>query len=451
MSAAWAREVPALALHRARAQAPLLAAVTATALVALTVLAACGLLLTAGRRDALDAALAAAGTSGTQVVARVVPPVGADAGDADDLAPAAAAVVADALAPLPATASTWTESPLLALPEDGSDDAGYAYLTDAADLADAARLVAGSWPGGAGAAGTATGGTAPVDVAVPAATAAALDLAPGDTVDLAPSPDAPAAAPRTEVRVVGVFEPLGRGDTGTPVWQRDLLGGAGVDPEHPRPGTSGRKLSPAYGPLVVAPGALPAAGTGVGVVTVTLRPGTAGVAVAELEQAGRAVARLRPALADALGDRADRAVVRTAFPATVRAVATQHAVAGAAALTAGLVVVALATAALLLAGRLLAARRAPERALLLDRGARRGQLLGLALGEAAAVVAVAAALAVPLGLAAYRALAAVPLVARSGVGAPDGVPGSLVATVGAGAAGLLLALVAPAARPPGGR
>lgn len=451
MSAAWAREVPALALHRARAQAPLLAAVTATALVALTVLAACGLLLTAGRRDALDAALAAAGTSGTQVVARVVPPVGADAGDADDLAPAAAAVVADALAPLPATASTWTESPLLALPEDGSDDAGYAYLTDAADLADAARLVAGSWPGGAGAAGTATGGTAPVDVAVPAATAAALDLAPGDTVDLAPSPDAPAAAPRTEVRVVGVFEPLGRGDAGTPVWQRDLLGGAGVDPEHPRPGTSGRKLSPAYGPLVVAPGALPAAGTGVGVVTVTLRPGTAGVAVAELEQAGRAVARLRPALADALGDRADRAVVRTAFPATVRAVATQHAVAGAAALTAGLVVVALAAAALLLAGRLLAARRAPERALLLDRGAGRGQLLGLALGEAAAVVAVAAALAVPIGLAAYRALAAVPLVARSGVGAPDGVPGPLVATVGAGAAGLLLALVAPAARPPGGR
>uniref|UniRef100_UPI003FA47CE9 hypothetical protein n=1 Tax=Cellulomonas hominis TaxID=156981 RepID=UPI003FA47CE9 len=181
----------------------------------------------------------------------------------------------------------------------------------------------------------------------PAATAAALGLAPGDTLDLAPSPDAPAAAARTTVRVVGVFQPLHRGDPGTPVWRRDLLGGAGVDPDHPRPGTSGRKSSPAYGPLVVAPGALPAAGTGVGAVTVTLVPEPAGASVAALEQAARGAARLRPALVDALGSRADRAVVRTSLPATVGATATQHAVAGATVLTAGLVGVALAAAALL--------------------------------------------------------------------------------------------------------
>lgn len=450
MSAAWAREVPALALHRARAQASLLAAVAATALVALTVLAACGLLLTEGRRDALDTALAASGAGGTQVVARVVPPVGAVVADADALVPDVGAVVAGALAPMPATDSTWTESPLLALAADGSADAGYAYLTDAADLGDVARLVDGAWPD-PDAAGTAVGEAGAVDVAVPAATAAALGLVPGDTLDLTPSPDAPAARERTTVRVVGVFQPLHRGDPGTPVWARDLLGGAGADPDHPRPGTSGRRLSPAYGPLVVAPGTLPAAGTGVGAVTVTVRPETAGAPVAGLRAAADAVARLRPALADALGGRADRVVVRTSFPATVRAVATQHAVAGAAALTAGLVSVALAGAALLLAGRLLAARRAPERALLLDRGAGRGQLLGFAGAEAAAVVAVAALLAVPLGLAGYRALTAVPLVARSGIEAPAGVPASLVGTVAAGAVALLIALVAPAARPPGGR
>ena len=452
MSAAWAREVPVLALHRARAQWPLLAAVTATALVALTVLAACGLLLTAGRRDALDAALSAAGASGTQVVARVVPPAGAVAADRDALVPDLTAVVADALAPLPATASVWTESPLLALPGDGSTDPGYAYLADAADLADVARLVAGAWPAaGGGADGDATGPPGVVDVAVPAATAAALGLAPGDALDLAPSPDAPAAAARTTVRVVGVFQPLHRGDPGTPVWQRDLLGGAGLDPDHPRPGTSGRKSSPAYGPLVVAPGALPAAGTGVGAVTAALVPDGAGVPVAALQGAARDVARLRPALVDTLGERADRAVVRTSFPATVRATATQHGVAGAAVLTSGLVAIALAAAALLLAGRLLAARRAPERALLLDRGAGRGQLLGLATAEAAAVVVAAGALAVPLGLAAYRALTAVPLVAGAGITAPSGVPAALVVTVAAGAAALLVALVAPAARRPGGR
>lgn len=447
MSAAWAREVPALALHRARAQAPLLVAVTATALVALTVLAACGLLLTAGRRDALDAALAEAGTSGTQVVARVVPPVGAVAADADALVPDVTAVGTDALDPLPVTVSTWTESPLLELPDDGSEDPGYAYLTDAADLADDARLVEGAWPGADGVAA----GAGPVDVAVPAGTAAALGLAPGDTLDLAPSPDAPAAAERTTVRVVGVFQPLHRGDPGTPVWQRDLLGGAGVDPDHARPGTSGRKLSPAYGPLVVAPGALPAAGTGVGVVAVALRPDAGGASVAALRGAAQGVVRLRPELLDALGERADRAIVRTSFPATARATATQHGVAGAAVLTAGLVGVALAAAALLLAGRLLAARRGPERALLLDRGASRRQLLGLAVAEAVAVVAVAGALAVPLGLAAYRALTAVPLVAGAGIAPPDGVPGSLVATVAGACAALVLALVAPAARRPGRR
>lgn len=463
MSAAWAREAPVLALHRARAQAPLLAAVTATALVALTVLATCGLLLTSGRRDALDAALAAAGVGGTQVVARVVPPAGAGAADADALVPDVAAVAAAALAPLPVDAVTWTESPLLALPADragagsasgspdGAGGAGYAYLADAEDLAGVARLVAGSWPEDR-AGGDGDGGVpGAVDVAVPAATAAALGLAPGDTLALAPSPDAPAAPARAVVRVVGLFQPLHRGDPGTPVWRRDLLGGAGVDPDHPRPGTSGRQSSPAYGPLVVAPGTLPATGTGVGAVTVTLVPAPAGAPVAALEQAARGAARLRPALVDALGGRVDRAVVRTSLPATVLATATQHAVAGAAVLTAGLVGVALAAAALLLAGRLLATRRSAERALLLDRGASRRQLLGLAAAEAAAVVAVAGALAVPLGVAGYRALTAVPLVAGAGIVAPRGVPVPLVVTVAAGAVALLAALVAPAAGPAGGR
>lgn len=446
MNAAWAREAPVLAAHRARAQAPLLLAVTATALVALTVLATCGLLLTSGRRDALDVALDGAGVSGTQVVARAVPPPGTPAAETGALVPAVTDAVAGALAPLPADAVTWTESPLLALPADGAPgaDPGYAYLTDAPDLTDAARLLDGAWPAPAA-------GPDAVEVAVPAATAAALGLAPGDTLDLARSPAAPDAAERTTVRVVGVFQPLHRGDPGTPVWRRDLLGGAGVDPEHPRPGTSGRKLSPAYGPLVVAPGSLAAAGTGVGAVTVTLLPAPAGASVAALEQAAGGTDRLRSGLADALDDRAERAVVSTSLPATVRAVATQHAVAGAAVLTAGLVGVALAVAGLLLAGRLLAARRAPERALLLDRGASRRQLLGLAVAEAAAVVLVAAALAVPLGALGYRALTAVPLVAGAGIAPPAGVPAPLVVTVAAGAVALLVALVAPAARPPGGR
>ncbi|WP_454048618.1 FtsX-like permease family protein [Cellulomonas sp. Marseille-Q8402] len=458
MSAGWAADAAALALHRARAQARLLVAVTATALVALTVLGVCGLLLTSGRRDALDGALAEAGPGGTQVVVRVVPPVGAGSGDVAALVPDVVATATGAVAPLPATSTLWTESPLLALPRaagpggpggpGGPDDdgqAGFAYLTDAPELPGAARLVTGDWPAGT------TGTAAARDVAVPAATADALGLAVGDVLALAPSPEAPDAPDATAVRVVGVFAPLDRGAAGTPLWQRDLLRGAGADLDHPRPGTSGRQVAPAYGPFVVAPGSLADAGTGVGAVSVVVRPDPAGAAVADLQHVAQDVSRLRIALDARLGDRADRTVVRSSLPATVRATAAQDAVSAGAVLTAGLVGAALAGAALLLAGRLLAARRAPERTLQVDRGARERQLAGLAVTEAAAVAVVAGVLAVPLALLAYRGLTAVPLLAEAGIASADGVPAALVATVGAGAAALVVALVAPAARPSGGR
>jgi hypothetical protein len=464
MSAAWAAGAPALALHRARTQARLLVAVTATALVALTVLAACGLLLTEGRRDALDAGLAAAGASGTQVVARVVPVAGTDAAAAAGLATDARAIMTGAMDALPSTATTWTESPLLALPavasgatgatgEDGEADgaaggagAGFAYLADAPDVADAARLVDGRWPGAPGPAGP---GTAVLDVAVPVAAADALGLAVADELDLTPSVDADLAPAVTRVRVVGVFVPLGLGDPGTPLWTRDLLGGLGTVPDHERPGTSGRQTSPASGPFVVAPGGL--AGTGVGAVSVVVRPGTAGASIADLRAVADASAGLRRELDDGLDGRVDRDVVRTTLRATVSATAQQHAVTGAAVLTAGLVGIALAGAALLLAGRLLTARRAAERALLVDRGAGGRQLVGLALVEAVTLVLLAAVLAVPLALLAYRALVASPLLAASGIAPVRDVPPALARTVLAGAAVLVAALVVPAARPAGGR
>lgn len=453
MSTAWATGAPALALRRARTQAGLLAAVTATALVALVLLGVCGLLLTEGRRDALDAGLAAAGPGGTQVVVRVVPVAGTDAARAATLAAEAEAVLTAATGPLPASTSVWTESPLLALPAAaGSPDAvgatdpaggGFAYLADAPDVADAARLVEGSWPTGHD--------PALLDVAVPVAAADALGLAVSDVLDLAPSVDAVLAPAVTRVRVVGIFAPLGLGDPGTPLWSRDLLGGLGSVPEHDRPGTSGRQTAPAAGPLVVAPGGLAAAGTGVGVVSAVSRPSTAGASVADLRAAAGGTGGLRRTLDDRLGDRVDRDVVRTTLPRTVSATAVQHAVTGAAVLTAGLVGFALAGAALLLAGRLLTTRRAAERALLVDRGAGTRQLAGLALGEAVLLVALAGVLAVPLALLGYRALAAAPVLAASGITAARGVPASLVGAVLVGAAALVAALVVPGARAAGGR
>lgn len=445
----------ALLLRRARAQAGLLLAVTATALVALTVLGTCALLLGPGRSGALDAAVAGAPPGATAVQARVDPAPGADAAA---VAARTAALLEDALAPLPADASVWSETPLLALEGmPASYGPAFAYLADAPGVGDLARLVAGTWPGGEDGAGEQrageqragghgavadAGAQAPVPVAVPRAAAEALGLAVGDVLRLGPSAD---SAPDADlvVRVSGVYAPRGAGGDATP-WTRDLLAGAGADPDHGRPGTQGRRTSPAFGPLVVAPdatgGVLAAAGTGP--VSVAVQPGDVRADAATLSRVAGRVAGVRTELADRLGDAAERVVVRTTLPAVLRAAVTQHGVTGAAAAVAGLLCGVLAVAALLLAGRLLAARRAGERTLLQDRGAGRSWLLRAAVAEAGVVVGVAAVLAVPASLALYAvAAAAVPVLPP--VGAP---PGVLLGTAAAGALALLLALCAPAAR-----
>jgi hypothetical protein len=462
MSAAWAATTPGTVLRRARSQRGVLLAVTATALVALTVLATCGLLLTSGRRDALDAALAEAGAGQIDVIARVVPaadPPGsagsADAaGVADALADAAAATVARALAPMPTRASTWTESPLLRLPAEVTGpggEQGFAYVSDAPGVQDVARLVDGAWPVAAGRPGPAGQPGQAWQVAVPAAAAESLGLRVGDTLSLTPSAaSGPDAAASTTVHVSGVFVPAAAPSSGTSAWDRDLLGGAGVDPEHERPGTSGRRQSPAFGPFVLAPGSS-TAGTGTGAVSVLVRPDAVGASTGTLAAAARSTPGLRSALADELGERATRVVVRSSLPAELAAATTQHRVTGAAVLVGGLVCAALATAALLLAGRLLATRRAAERALLLDRGAAGGQVVLLALVEAGAVVLTAAVLAVPAALGAYRLLTGLPLLADAGLRPVPAPTAVLLGTVLGGATALLVALVAPAVRAPGGR
>jgi hypothetical protein len=456
MTAGWAAAAPGLVLRRARTQAPLLLAVLATALVALTVLGTGTLLLTAGRQDALSTALGDVGAARSQVVARVVPADGA--ADPGPLTATVVGAVEAAATPLPVRSTTWVESPLLRLPAGvgpGGTTGSFAYLVDAPDVAQAGRLVTGRWPAaGAGAGGDAedaVGGDEAVEVAVPLAAADALGLAVGDVLDLGATPDGPPAAdPVTAVRVVGVWSPRTGADGA--VWDRDRLGGAGVDLDHDRPGTWGRQRSPAYGPFVLAPGA-PLTATGAGVVSVLVRPDPAGALPAELTAVARTVPGLRARLVRDLGDRADRVVVRSALPDTLTGALRQHQVTGSVVVVGGLVGLALVGAALLLAGRLVATRRSAERDLLRDRGASPRQLLGQRGVEAVVLAAAAAVLAVPLSTAGYGLVVRVPALAAAGLRSVD--PGdagvALPVVVAAGAAVLVLALLLPAPRPPGGR
>jgi len=429
----WPAAAVALAARRARAQAPLLAAVAACALVALTVLGTGALLLTAGRADALAAAFRGADPGSTAVLARVVP-----AADADTDPGALAHEVADragaAVAPLPAGSAAWTESPLLAAGD------GWTYLAAAPDLPELGRLTAGRWPSGR------AGGA--WEVAVPEAAAVALGLAPGDELAL-PVPGG-AAGTTTTVRVVGLLAPAGVGGTGEPRWSRDLLAGAGADPDHDRPGTGGRRSGLVAGPLLLAPSAVPGAAdgpaTGTGAVAVLVAPDAVGAAVGDLERVAAAVPGLRADLARRLGDRADRVVVRSELPRTLTTALTQHAVTGAAVLTATAATAGLGLVTLLLAGRLLATRRAAERELLGDRGASRGQLAGLAAVEALVVVGAAAVLAGPASAGAYRALVSLPPLGVAGLPAVDRVPAPVAGALVVAAAVLVGALVLPSLR-----
>ncbi|MBN9375207.1 MAG: hypothetical protein J0I40_07425, partial [Cellulomonas sp.] len=231
-----------LVLRRARAQAGLVAMVTALVVAGATVLGLCSLLLTTVRDQALVAAVRGTDPASVQVVAAVTL---ADDATAADAAARALAEVSDttqtALAAFPTTTSVWATSTRLLL--DPAPDGGLrqTYLLDGDDVAAHATLTAGRWP--------TSGAAAVTEVALPDSAARLLGVASGSTISLTGAPQhagEPPADPRT-VLVVGTFTPR-RGDQ---AWTRDPLDAAGYATY-----ALGAAL-PAYGPLVVAPGELP--------------------------------------------------------------------------------------------------------------------------------------------------------------------------------------------------
>lgn len=415
--------------HRAPTQLALLAAVLAVVVAGTTVLGLCVLLLTAGERATLDAALRA--TSPDDVVVRAeLTVVG---GDPVAIADRAADLVEGRLDAVPTTTTTWVTSGLRALPGAATRMAYLAGVTT--DLADHATLTSGRWPGAS--APTAGG---PLEAVVLDPTASALGLAVGDQVPLTTftttvaQPLGGAPADEVVVRVVGTVATLpGAG------WELDLLGGTGADAVG-KPGTSGRVELPAYGPFLVDGTALLGGDAGVAHLGLLTRPDLVGATPRALADAAAALDGTRRVLALELGEDVTDVRVATALPGTVRAAATQQTVTRAGVQVAALVGLALTAAALALAGRLVAGRREAETALLAARGAGRSQLVLQAALESLAVAALATVAAVPLALAAYRALGTSPRLAAAGLGTGAGVTPALVLAVVAGALALAAVL-----------
>lgn len=449
-------------MRRAIAQLPLLVAVWAVLVAGSALVGTCALLLTTGREQSLAAAAERFDAAGTRdqvaVTVGLGAPDGAAAGGADDdaaerperlgarVADEVVLHVTQTLAPFAATTSVWAASEPARLELDGPVRLG--YLLDADTLADmladtstdtdaltdptppAATLTAGRWPSA-----PAGDDRSPVEVAVPATVATALDLEMGDTVTMAATADAPA----TELVLVGLVEWAGGQRMGRPA-------DAGL---------------PVEGPFLVAPGALVAA-TGdaarpVARVNVVADPALAGSPTA-LAGTGAAVAALRGVLDDALEQAAPGRVgyvtVRSGLPGFVDAGVAEQGRTAAILVTVVLLVLTLTAAALGQVMRLVVARRAAETALLVDRGAGRRRLAGRALGEALVIGIAASTAAVPAAVVGYRALVGGPLAdAWRAPGTP--VPGGatpltplLLASVAAVAALQVAIAVAAAVRVP---
>jgi len=378
-------------LRRAAAQWPLLVAVLATLVACATLVGVATLVLTDGQHRALSAAVAEADGTGGSGSADLVsatltidrPVDGADE-DTPGLVSTVVATMRDAVDPYAADVSVWAATPMLYLP---GTDAGFAYLLDADTASARAALVSGRWPGAS---------DGPTEVALPSNVATGLGLVPGDTLRLTTTPvheNAP-APDGVDLIVVGVFSP----DL-SPDWSRDVLGGAGIDP--------GWDRLPAYGPFVVASGTLARSDIALGRLSVVVDPDLAGDPDGLPSVVGE-VRGLRTALLGGLSGRAESVIVSSGLGALLSSSRAEQSLTGSMVLTVALLVIVVGAASVALVGGLLIRRREGESVLLVDRGASRWQLAGRAGVEAIVLAAIAAAAAVPLAIAGYRGLTALP-------------------------------------------
>ncbi|ROS24019.1 FtsX-like permease family protein [Cellulomonas sp. PhB150] len=375
-----------LVRRRARAQLGVLAAVLAVMVAGAALVGVCVALTTAAPQRALQVAVVDASAADVQVGVALGFPDGTDDSEVDARVtataqdPSAAVAQASALltgtfGDLPTTVTTWSSTIMQYLPVT-SGPLRLAYLADL-DVPDArGTVVAGRWP------------TAPGEVALPVTAAKALGLDVGSSTTLAAEPGGNGST----LTLVGTFTPRPGA-----AWEEDPLTGSGTSPNY-------RGFITAYGPFVVAPGALATSDVPFRRVALRVQPDLAGASAADVARAGETADALSAELTSALGDRAQNVVVDLPFAHTLDGAREQRGVTSSGVLAVALLGASLAATAVLLAARMIAARRAPEAALLVARGASRGRLVAQAAAEAGVLVALCVVPATALALGLFHVL-----------------------------------------------
>ncbi|GAA2906508.1 hypothetical protein GCM10010443_82110 [Actinoplanes cyaneus] len=416
-----------LLLRRARAQWPVLAALLAVVTLGATLLGVCALLVTRTAPVALSVAAQQSDPQRMAVTAYTSAIAGKDARAVTD---ATRSILAGALAPFPSTSAARASSVMRELP--GRDDKAQAYLSGVEDLPDRAALVTGRWP---------KAGADPrrPETVLLEPTAKLLRLTVGSRVRLKAVAIGDAPAPAVDLTVVGIARPApGAG------WDRDLLDGAGFDPNH-NDGTSLREF-PAYGPFLVDLGDLLGGGSSLLRMEITARPSLDSATPARLNTAARNVLGADARLTGTLGERAQFTRVASDLPYTLNAARNQQDVTQAAVLAVAVLGTMLTAAALALAGRLTAGLRSSETALLSALGTSRVQLAVTAALEAGLITLVSAAVAVPGSSLLHSALSHLEPMAGARLTTGPQVSGTQLVTVLAGALILTVVLTLTALR-----
>ncbi len=389
-----------LVLRRARVQWQLALVVTTIAVLACTLISSLGLLVAATELGAVRGALTSATVAETEVrVALTRPSIPLDDARAN-LESAIDDVLGDG--------ATWSSqalalSELYVLPRRESYDPLF-YLGEVEAIEQNTTLTAGAWPTGEG------------EVAMPDLGADSLALTVGDSLEIFGTRT---DQPDRTVTITGIFHIT---DSEASFWRADLIGGVGLDPTYPVPGSAGALQTDAIGPLVVPAGTLEADGTMVERIALRVVPdfsATTVEALGPLQERLVAAPDLAPA---AIGDVADAVEVSTRLPTLISSVTAVMAVTRSIVVVVSLLLFVLAVAALGQAARLLTEARMAERHLMRARGASNRQVLGLAAVEALFIVAVTVAAGPFLARGVYLLVAQQPAMVAAGMAVDPGIP-----------------------------
>lgn len=374
-----------LAARRWASQWKLFALVLVVAIVAGSVLAGTLLLVRSGEQAGVRAALSSIPAENVDVTVRVLDPPA----PVSETRSAVDAATAEAFG----SGTEWSSTAWVTTAWVTTTSNVFSYLAEIDDPQAAAALVDGVWPD-----------TWP-GVAVPESAALSLGLSVGDS--LAFDDDDRSIT----VRVDGIY----RADTSSGIfWENDPLLAEGDKPQFGEPGKSFGDIVHAIGPLLLPTGGADASGVGATQLGVTEHPSFAGVGVSGLDTLAARLADAESTIGAAVLEPRGAVIIDTSLGTALSDVSAGLNATRAAALTVLLLLLVVVVMVLSTATRLLADARAPEFALLGERGASVGQRAGAVAVDALVVGLVVAAVSPWGGAVVHAMVSAVPSLATAG-------------------------------------